>query len=241
MGRGAPVVDVRGHTVQGRPPLRHLGQRLAEPGAFQRLGTQLVHGPPCLGQAVAGQSDRRLDAPVPVGRASALRGRLQLRDDAGEALRPGVVDLPRHPLPAPRPRARALTIGVLAVQNIRSPKAITAAIAATCHIRVANGYQQKPAKRMTLQQTKRELSPNLSVRVPASGSRLRSDEPACAQRGTRADQRNALCANKEQQRARPGRPAVPALPGSGAAGVTGAEAEIAQREADADAPGAVTE
>ncbi len=91
--------DLRGHAVQRGPPPRHLAQRLAEPGGLQRLGTQLVHRTPGLGQALAGQPDRCLDAPVPVRLPAGLRGRLQLGDDPGEALRQGVVDLARHPLP----------------------------------------------------------------------------------------------------------------------------------------------
>jgi len=101
--------------VHRGPAIRHLGQRLRQLGVLQRLRAHSPDRAPRLGQALAGQPSGVADPPLPVGLAGAavrtapgrlgeraqpgLLGGFQLSDDAGQALRQGVVDLPRHPLP----------------------------------------------------------------------------------------------------------------------------------------------
>ena len=83
-----------------RPPGGHLGDGLGQAAGLQRLRAQLVHRAPRLGQALPGQRGRRRVVPAPRGRVvGRVLGRLQLGDDAGQALRQGVVDLPGHPGP----------------------------------------------------------------------------------------------------------------------------------------------
>jgi hypothetical protein len=92
--------DLDRDPVQPRPALRDVAERVGQPGGFQRLGTQRVHRPPRLGQALPGQPGRRVEVAAPPGRvAGGLPGRLELGDDPGEALREGVMNLPCQPLP----------------------------------------------------------------------------------------------------------------------------------------------
>ena len=111
--RGAGGGDRGRHPVDRGPARRDLGQRLRQLGVLQGLRPDGPHGPAGLGQAVAGQLGGVADPAFPVGPAgfpavavaagrrlqAGLLGGFQLRDDAGQALRQRVVDLPRHPLP----------------------------------------------------------------------------------------------------------------------------------------------
>ena len=77
--------------VPDQPATRRRAPRAA--CAVQRAGREVQHRPPRLGEALARQSrPRRARSPL------AGRGRLQLRDDARQALRDRVVDLAGQPL-----------------------------------------------------------------------------------------------------------------------------------------------
>ena len=80
-----------------RPFLDGLPQGVRQRGVLQRSGAQVVHGTTGLAEAFAGQ--RRGPPSVPAGghRIAAVGGGLQLGDDAGQALREGVVDLGGQP------------------------------------------------------------------------------------------------------------------------------------------------
>jgi hypothetical protein len=91
--------DLGRHAVQAGPAVHHLGERLGQARGRQRLRAHRLDRAAGLRQALPRQLRRVLQVAAPVGRpvAGALR-RLDLRDDPGQALGEGVVDLPRHAL-----------------------------------------------------------------------------------------------------------------------------------------------
>jgi hypothetical protein len=98
-GGGDGGRDAGGHAVQRGPALGDQAEGLLDAAVLERLGPQGVHGPPGLGQALAGQLQRGVEVPAPLVLPADLVGRLELGDDPGQALGHGVVDLAGHPLP----------------------------------------------------------------------------------------------------------------------------------------------
>ena len=91
-------LDPSGHTVQLGPPLGVRGERLGQPRALQGTGLQGLDGAAGLAEALAGQRPGQTEVPLLLG-GRPLGGRLELRDDPGQALGDRVVDLPGQPLP----------------------------------------------------------------------------------------------------------------------------------------------
>ena len=95
--------DRRGDAIHRGPAVRHLGQRVGQPGVLQRLRADGPDRPAGLGQAVPGQPGGVPDPPFPVG---AVAGTGAAR--AAGAGRPGLAGLAgrrRARAPAARPPA----------------------------------------------------------------------------------------------------------------------------------------